>query len=217
MRNYKFEEDIKLVPVIYKKLHLITNDNESFLNGELDIIDDSGIHWETYNVDIKASESYPFTFPKLFETGNSFPHIIDWHVNKDDSCCVDVTPNEILICNRGLNVADYINKFAIPYLANQSYRRKEGFYKNGEYAHGASGIIQFYKSKLKPKNSYELIKMFNVFLNGYSINRKEYCPFCKKTKFRNCHKLIFGELEPTKRFLLYNKGVIYEEILNNPF
>lgn len=217
MRNSKFEEDIKLVPEIYKKLHLNTANNENFLTGELDIIDYNGMHWDTYFVDIKASDSYPFAFPKLFETGNSFPHITDWHINADDTCCVDVTPNEILICHKGLNVTDFIRKFAIPYFANQTYRRIEGYYKNGEYAHGISGIIQFYKSKLKPKNSDDLIKMFNIFLNGHKINRKDYCPFCKKTKFRNCHKIIFSELEPTRNYLLFHKDFIFKEIINKPF
>ena len=41
-----------------------------------------------------------------------------------------------IICKNGLYVSDYINNYAIPYFANQTFRIREGYYRHGEYSHG---------------------------------------------------------------------------------
>jgi len=207
MKNEKFEIDIMLVPDIFNKLKIVESGEEKFLKGEIDIIDSSGKLWDTYSIEIKGSESYPFRFPKLFETANAFTHNADWHVYENDfSCCVDVLPNELLLCKRGLNVADFVKQFAIPYFANQSFRIREGYYLYGEYSHGIFGKIEFYQSKLKAKNPFELLSMFDLILKDYNPGRTAFCPFCHKRKFRNCHRDVFKEFRFIKQFL-YNDGL----------
>ncbi|MFA6358439.1 MAG: hypothetical protein WCY09_07255 [Candidatus Omnitrophota bacterium] len=200
MKNEQFESDIKIVPGSFNKLSLVETDSEQFLTGELDIVDNAGRLWDTYQVEIRGSESYPTAFPKLFEIGNAFPKIIDWHVYEsyDKSCCVDIPPNERILCKDGLHVLKYIQQFAIPYLANQTFRRHEGYYLYGEYPHGIFGKIEYYQSKLKAKNPHELISMFDLIIKGYNPDRTSYCPFCNKVKFRNCHRDVFRELSAIK-------------------
>lgn len=207
MKNECFENDIKAVLDIFSKLKIIDYEGEQFLHGQLDIIDASGKHYDTYTVEIKGSEYYPYRFPKLYETGDSFLKITDWHVYESDkSCCVDVTPNEIILCKDGLSIVDYIKRFAIPYLANQTFRKREGYYLYGEYSHGIFGRIEFYQSKLKAKNPLELLKMFDLIIKDYNPSRPAFCPFCYKTKFRTCHRKAFKELQNIKAFL-YNDGI----------
>jgi hypothetical protein len=207
MKNELFEKDIKAIPDIFNKLKVIVEDGEQFLKGELDIIDNTGKLWDSYSVEIKGSVGYPKRFPKLFETGASFPKIADWHVYVDDkSCCVDVTPNEIILCKDGLLVVDYIQRFAIPYLANQTFRKREGYYLYGEYSHGILGRIEFYQSKLKAKSPLELIAMFDLIIKDYNPARTAFCPFCHKVKFRKCHRESFRELQNVKGYL-YNDGL----------
>ena len=207
MKNSRFENDISILPEIYDKLQIIDSGEESFLKGELDVIDTTGKLWESYQVEIKGSKDYPMSFPQLFETGNAFPKIADWHVYENDgSCCVDVTPNEIIICKDGLNVFEYIKRFAIPYLANQTFRRREGYYLYGEYSHGITGRIEFYQSKLRAKDPLQLIQMFDLIIKDYNPPRTSFCPFCHKSKFRECHRNVFRDLRNVKAFL-YNDGL----------
>ncbi len=207
MKNTKFENDILSIPTKFNKLSVVELDGEKFLKGELDIIDTYGKLWDTYQIEIKGSSGYPFNFPKLFETEDIFPKIVDWHVYEfdDNSCCVDITPNEIIICKNGLDVYEYIQRFAIPYFANQSFRIREGYYLYGEYSHGIFGRIEYYQSKLKAKNSKELIQMFDLIISEYNPLRTSLCPFCYKTKFRKCHKKAFAELTIIKEFLFWDK------------
>ncbi|MBE8715094.1 hypothetical protein [Sphingobacterium hungaricum] len=212
MKNIQFENDILVIPDTFNKLKIIESDGEKFLKGEVDIIDNEGKVWDVYQVEIRSSEEYPFRFPKLFEKGDAFPKIVDWHVYEfdDKSCCVDVTPNEILICKKGLNVLEYIQRFAIPYLANQTYRKREGYYLYGEYSHGIMGRVEFYQSKLKAQNLLQLIQMIALILKGYNPYRTSICPFCHKSKFRRCHKNVFVELQDVSWILSQDIEVLHQ-------
>jgi hypothetical protein len=217
MKNAQFEIDIKEVPNIFNKLTIVDREGEQLLEGELDIIDRTGRLWDTYKVEISGSYGYPYAFPKLFEAGNAFPKIADWHVYNDEkSCCVDVTPNEKILCKDGIHIVEYIKRFAIPYFANQTYRKREGYYLYGEYAHGIFGRIEFYQKKLKARNPAELIQMFELILKDYNPDRTAYCPICKKEKFRNCHKEVFKELRDIKEFLYNDRLQLIPFFNSNP-
>lgn len=205
MKNAQFETDIRVIPSLFHKLNLIEVDGEIIISGELDVIDSTGRLWDTYKVEIRGSANYPYSFPKLFETGSAFPHIADWHVyEQDGSCCVDVQPNELILCKNGLRVTEYLNRFVIPYFANQTYRTREGYYLYGEYSHGIFGRIEFYQGKLKAKNPKELIAMFGLITQNYSPPRTTYCPFCRNLKFRNCHREVFRELQKIKEVIFFD-------------
>lgn len=217
MRNIQFENDILLVPEVFDKLIIVEESEEQFLKGSLDIVDETGKIWGTYEVEIRGSQGYPYAFPKLFVTNNAFPRNADWHVNESDfTCCVDVPMSEKITCKNGLNVADYIKQYAIPYFANQTYRIQEGYYRHGEYSHGLLGRLEYYQRKLKAKNLAELIKMFDLIMKDYSPDRRAMCPFCKKEKFRSCHRDAFRDLQFVNEFLVKD-GLIFLKILEeNP-
>lgn len=210
MKNEQFEKDIAFVPNIYNSLSIVENSGEKFLKGELPIIDSTGKVWGKYQIEIKGSDSYPYSFPKLFETANVFPHNVDWHIYESDfSCCIDYPVNEKIICKLGLNVTDYIKSYAIPYFANQSFRIREGYYLYGEYSHNILGKIEYYQCKLKAKNPSQLLEMLKLIINDYNPIRTALCPFCYKVKFRNCHRDIFKELQFVKEYLFHDRGQLF--------
>ena len=204
MINVQFETDISTIPELYSGLCIIQENGEKFLQGSLDIIDNTGKLWATYQIEIKASQGYPNKFPKLYETGNAFRKIADWHVNEDESCCIDVPASELIICRDGLNLNDYIQQYAIPYFANQKYRELNGYYLYGEYSHGIFGRIEFYQSKLNAKNVSEFMQMLDLIIKGFNPNRQVMCPFCHKTKFRKCHRNAFRELSAIKDHIFFD-------------
>lgn len=217
MKNVQFEEDILLVPEVFDKLCIVEENEERFLKGSLDIIDGTGKVWETFHVEIKGSESYPYAFPRLYETNNAFPKNVDWHVYENDfSCCVDVPMSEKIICKNGLNITDYIKLYAIPYFANQTYRKREGYYLYGEYSHGILGRLEFYQSKLRAQNPAELIRMFDLIINDYKPDRRAMCPFCYKEKFRRCHREAFRELQEIKGYVAHDKLNLLEILKVKP-
>lgn len=216
MKNNQFEKDIQGIPFEFNTLKIVEENYEYFLKGSLEIKDSTGKIWDTYHVEIKGSKNYPFTFPLLYETSNLFPKNPDWHVNSDNTCCIDVTPAELLICKNGLEVNEYIKRFAIPYLANQSFRIREGYYLHGEYAHGFLGHLEYYQKKLNPQNLLQLLQMFDLILRDFNPDRTTLCPFCKQTKFRKCHRPAFQELQAIKKQIADDRQKLIEILNNNP-
>jgi hypothetical protein len=167
------------------------------LKGAISIIDKDGKHWEDYVIEIHNSQEFPNQFPLLFETSGKIPRIGDWHVYEDrGSCCVKIFPEEILRCKKGITVSEYIQEEVIPYLFNQTHRRTEGYYVNGEYSHGTKGIYEYYSEILKTgnnvKQTLELMKFVVTHERPY---RTSMC-FCgEKIKFRHCHRDSFDLLK----------------------
>lgn len=217
MINEQFEKDIAVVPGIYKGLSVVEEDGEKLLKGELSIIDVNGKEWDKYQIEIKGSEHYPYSFPILFETANAFPHNADWHVYENDlSCCIDYPANAKIICKNGLHITDFIKNHVVPYFANQTFRVREGYYLYGEYSHGIFGKIEYYQSKLNAKDPTQLLEMMRLILNDYNPPRTAMCPFCKGVKFRKCHRNIFQELQFVKEYLLHDGSQLYSFFKTNP-
>lgn len=173
----------------------ITEDEDIYLTGTIDIIDNTGKKWDTFAIEIRPSDGFPYRFPLLFETGNKIPRIPDWHVNGDGSCCVDVEPSEILFCRNGITVLQYLKAKAIPFLSNQAYRRIEGFYASGEYPHGNAGIYKFYSNMLHIQNVQDVLKLLNYIIRNDRPNRTSLC-FCgSRKKFRHCHRESFDKIK----------------------
>ena len=205
MRNYFFESQLPAACLAFPSLKVIKENGEKFLRGELQIIDATGKLWDTYIIEIKSSLEFPYRFPKLYEIGGAFPKIMDWHVyEEDDSCCVDVIQNELILCKQGISLMNYLNQFAVPYFANQTFRRKEGYYLYGEYSHGIFGRIEYYQNKLNAKSLAQLIVMLKFVVFGPDLSRNAKCPFCTKTRFRKCHQHPIKELKSIKDFVHFD-------------
>jgi hypothetical protein len=219
MKNENFEKELIIIQQHFPNLKIVELGDERYLSGPIEIIDVDGQKWDEYDIELKASEDFPLRFPKLFETGNSFPKNMDWHVYPEDgSCCVDIPHNEIIICNNGLTVLEYIQRHAIPYFANQTFRKREGYYLYGEYSHGLLGKMEFYQSKLKTKSLKQLIEMLIIIVKGFNSDRTASCPVCTTSKFRKCHRDTFLELEKIKwniNYDLINQLIpLYKELPN---
>lgn len=186
------EETVKNFP----NLSIKELEGKKYLKGILDVPNEEQIIVGSFLVEIHFTDLYPYRFPKLFEIGRIIPNLADWHRYSDKSCCITVEPDEILICKYGINITVFIKKYAVSYFANYIHKKVTGKYKNGEYAHGYSGLKQFYTELLKTSD----YSLWNKYLQ-YSFNRlkipldrNELC-FCKSgTKFKKCHLLIFHQL-----------------------
>lgn len=178
-------------------LFKVEQDGNMILRGVIPIIDMDGKYWEDYEVEIHCSPYFPKQFPLLFETGGKIPRIGDWHVYEDTgSCCVKIIPEELLRCKKGITVIEYIREEVIPYLFNQTHRRIEGYYVNGEYSHGTKGIFEYYSQLLGTGNNVKQLLQFMHFIATHERPQRTSSCFCgKKAKFRHCHRNAFDKLK----------------------
>lgn len=166
------------------------------LKGVLDILDDTSIVVGSFLIEIHPTKDYPYRFPQLYEIGGDILNQADWHKYTDGRCCITVPPDEIIQCKNGITILQFIESYAIPYFANQIYRKTYGSYKNGEYAHGTDGMFQFYENLFKSKNTSMWLDCYNYTFTGKKIlcGRNEPCLCDSGFKFKTCHLPIFDKL-----------------------
>ncbi|MBL7787347.1 MAG: SEC-C domain-containing protein [Chitinophagales bacterium] len=194
MKNSIFEHQLDEVIQNYPKLSKFPLGNIFILRGIVDIIGSDGKFWDSYEIEIHPHKDFPNKFPILFEVSKKIPRNPDWHINIDGSCCVAVLPEELIMCKQSLTVLSYIDKYVIPFFANQTYRKLTGNFANGEYSHGIAGILEFYEIIFQTKD-IELMNMLSKWiLNNPKPNRTNMC-FCgSKKKFRHCHAQLYDKI-----------------------
>lgn len=202
----QFVDQLKEAIAAFPSLFEATSGDTKILKGSLPIVDREGKHWEDYDIEIHCSDNFPYEFPKLYETSDKIPKVSDWHIYEDTlSCCVKVHPEEMLRCKKGITVTEYIREEAIPYLFNQTYRRVEGYYVNGEYSHGAAGIYEFYAGHLKTGSDIKLTLHLMYFIAAHERPDRTSLCFCgKKAKFRHCHRDAFDKLKKIGNSIIGN-------------
>jgi hypothetical protein len=188
----QLDESIRQFP----KLGRIERDGVVILKGELEVIDTFGKYWDSYTVEIHHSDTFPFRFPILYEVGGKIPQIGDWHINEDTkSCCIKVLPAELITCKNGITLTGFIQQEVLPYLFNQTHRRVEGYYVNGEYSHGIHGIYEFYSRLLNTGDSIKkTLTLMTYVASNPKPERTSLC-FCGSgIKYRKCHRDAFEQL-----------------------
>jgi hypothetical protein len=58
------------------------------IDGAIDVIDDEGGYWDTYEINIVLFSDYPISLPLLIETGKKIQRNADWHISKEGICCL---------------------------------------------------------------------------------------------------------------------------------
>lgn len=161
------------------------------LSGTIVLKDNWGQELDQYKLRILATPGYPYLFPYVFEIGGKIPVNADWHVYESDGhLCLCTTTNEFIKTMNGLSLKDFIKNELEPYLFNQTYRRKEGFFLN-EMPHGDAGQLVSLKNYFKT-NDIGKIKQFLLMAKAdYKMGRTDFC-FCGSgIKYRHCHREIF--------------------------
>lgn len=188
--NYElFNNQIDDVLIKYSGLKRSYKDGKPIITGDIEIVDKNGKHWDSYSIEIHCSEQYPNRYPDLYETSNKIPKIGDWHIYEDSlTCCITIPPKEILRCRNGITLLEYIDEEVVPYFFNQTHRRVEGYYANGEYLHGVMGLYQYYAELFQISDIHRLVRMMIWVGENSKPNRTSMC-FCGSgLKYRNCHR-----------------------------
>jgi hypothetical protein len=212
-----FVEELAEACRAYPTLSIYEDEKGKYLRGPFDIFDDDGKFWESYEIEIRFQKGFPKRFPKLFEVGGKIPKIPDWHVNPtDNSSCITVTPDEMLICRNGITVTSFILEYVRPHLANQTHRRQEGFYANGEYGHGQEGLWQFYENELGTKDKSEILRFLNIIANSTKPGKKSPC-FCGSgQKYPKCHRDSYIRLSQLGKDYLFKEIQLLKGVLSLP-
>ncbi|TNE81395.1 MAG: hypothetical protein EP332_04550 [Bacteroidetes bacterium] len=192
-----FAEQLQDVVTEYSNLRILYDGNGApYLKGVLDVHDDERNVVGHFLIEVHCSEGFPYRFPALLEVGGEIPNKDDWHKYENNRCCITVLPDEIIKCKHGISVSTFVEKHAIPYLANHIYKKLEGKYKNGEYAHGLPAWSQFYGELMKTENKEKWMDYADMAFGKKkeSCGRNDTCVCGSGLKFKNCHLKVLDSL-----------------------
>ncbi len=208
MNGYKiFEQHVKSVIEKYKEFSFKIEDGIPCIFGSLNLTDELGTIEDTYQIEIKAEENYPYSFPLVFETGGRIPKNFDWHIfEQTGNCCIASPPEEIIICNSGLTLLSFIDNQVKNYFYSQIFRNQNGYFLK-ERSHGNKGWIEFFEETFMTDNIFNIEFGLNQIIEGKKIDRVSIC-FCGSgKKYRKCHKKSYDILSKLSldqvKFFLY--------------
>ncbi|PKR80716.1 hypothetical protein CW751_08065 [Brumimicrobium salinarum] len=187
-------------------------DNLEF-TGELSIAPD-----DSYDIQIVIGR-FPIRFPLVYEVGERIPLKIDRHIYPSTgNCCLTTAAKEcILLKTKIKTLHDFISLIVVPYFQNNSFYELNKKYKEGEYSHGAPGVIEGYRDILSIEKMSLIPAILKVRVSGGLLNNRNECycgsGFTLKTCKNGLHKRSYKEFKRLDIALL--KHDLYKII--NPF
>lgn len=211
----KFEKDFCEVAQLFPKLNYKRNDKSKSwtIYGKLDICDNVGDYWDTFDIAIYVSDAYPYCIPLVKERSKFICREPDWHIDQDGYCCVDIEHKLLILKRKGINLAEFIKSKVYPYFANQVYKKSQNDYAAGEYGHNFDGIKQFYVEDLNIKNISLAIDILSRILNHRLPGRNDPC-LCGNGKFKKCHFHSSEFLKSIPREQLKNDLIEFKNLSN---
>lgn len=179
----------------FPDLQLCSRENSfPYLHGDIILFDENGVAYDSYSIRMESNNDYPNSFPRVYETKGRLPHNIDWHVYTDGHFCICTELEEYIHCSKGITLRTFIQNHVVPYLHNQSFREKEGYFVN-ERSHGSKGILESLCSLL---NTYDFSKAYSLLDFIYkndTPSRTSKC-FCGSSKkYRHCHREAYQAIK----------------------
>jgi len=191
--NEHFQKELLTVVKSYPNLTVKSVGQEDYLKGILDIPNNNGDVVGSFLIEIHSVEKFPYRFPKLYEVGGEIPIHPDWHKYNDNSCCLTVEPDEVIKCRYGITLIYFIENIAVPYFANQLYRKAEGKYLN-EYPHGYEGLRVFYAELFNDNNISAWLDYLKKAFDRNIMRRNDKCYCHSGRKYKLCHLKVEEKL-----------------------
>ena len=162
-------------------------DSLPFLEGTINLLDEKKTTYDTYAIRIECPPEYPNNFPLVYETLGRLPHNIDWHLYNDGHFCICTPIEEYIHCAQGITLISFIQNQVVPYLHNQSFREREGYFLQ-ERSHGLQGTLESLYDLLDTTDVNKIYSLLVYIYKNDTPIRTSKC-FCGSgKKYRHCHK-----------------------------
>lgn len=156
------------------------------LQAWLEVSDGHGSRWGSFRVTILFPADYPHAPPLMFEDQGRIKPEADWHVNKNGSLCLGPEVSELRKYMGRAHLVDWLERSAMPFLANHLYKERTGNYLNGEFAHGVQGIWEYYLNEWNCSHE-EVIRRLAYLSGEKTPTRQDPCYCGSQLPWKNCH------------------------------
>ena len=203
-RSEFYSREFKSISPEYPSLQLVFEGRNWQLKGCIEIKDEFGKVWDTYNVKVIYPSKFPKEVPILYEVGGRIPKDDEHHINMDGSCCLSIPALEMITLKKGITTSSFLKELAIPFLANQTYKRKTGKFAGDEFRHGVDGLYQFYSDTFSTKDLCTILTLLAKIVLNQLPERNELCSCESGRKYKHCHLRAVQYLSPVSSEILIN-------------
>jgi len=164
---------------------------------------------DQYDIRILIPKTSAPDLPKVYAIGSRITDVAkqkslptyDLHFNFDGSACLYVVGKEKEYFPNDFDFKIFMNQLVIPFFYAQSYFQKFGEWPWGEYAHGISGMFEWYNEQENPteSNVKQMLERLKIADDWKLISGKfkgknwvkghSDCLCGSGKKMRNCHNI----------------------------
>ena len=176
-----FAKEQKRISTSFPSLQFHISQDTVFLSGKLQIVDIA-----SFDIEIKFPDDYPDSLPIVKETGTKIPISNERHINSDGTCCLSVPAIIHKKLSKNYTVIDFIEKYVVPFFANQLHFEIYSSWANGDFSHGSRGIVECYQELLNVQQLKIIVALLKIALQTFPKTNKK-CPCDSNKKLKKCH------------------------------
>lgn len=189
------QEDVESVESFYAELHFVPGDGGGFLTGYYPLSEDDRV-WDRYQVKLQVPQDSRWGIPALYEIGNRIPWEPERHMGEYGKTCIVLPDAYWYEHPKGMSMLDFLKGPVRNFFVNQSLidLGKKDVWKNGEWGHGAEGIVEFYATILGTREEKTILAYLDI-LKRFTLKGHWKCPCDSKRRLRNCHGELIKKLK----------------------
>jgi len=173
------------------ELHVSTDGNDIVVDGVFVISSPEG-PFDSYSIRMTLTAAFPLEEPRVFETENRLPKIIDRHVFPSGACCLGIWEEWLATSDRSFD--SFLTGVVHDYFVSQTYFESKGEWPFGERSHGNKGVYESYSEVLGIINDENVVCDYLGILSISGIKGHLPCPCGSGQRLRKCHIDRISEL-----------------------
>jgi hypothetical protein len=164
---------------------------------------------DEYDVEVDISV-FPKALPLVCETSERIPPKADRHVYEDTGhfCFTTNARAAILLKKEVKTLPDFFEKMLLPFLSNNSYYEVNREYAQGEYAHGALGVVESYRDILGVESLECIGSVLYMHLHRHKRRPNDLCYCGSGLKIKRCG----DHLRRYKEFRLIDRRIVLSDL-----
>lgn len=181
-------ENIKLqIRKNYPTLNVVIEHKTVFVRGSLFLFDSvSSREIDRYGIEIRFPDDYPVSIPRVTETEDRIPKILDRHFMSDGFACLFFRDEQYKFYNKKTTIVDFIGIPVYNFFLSQSYFELTGKWVFGARSHGKAATWEYYSEELGTTD-IDTIGRFLCFLSSNKLNIRHNCYCGSKKPLAICH------------------------------
>ena len=142
-----------------------------------------------YRIKMVLDGRYPSVEPIVTEIGGDIPRSIDYHINSDGACCIEIWERWTAAAS-DISVAAFIDGPLKNFFLSQHIKKTTGSWPFDEWKHGQEGLIQAFAQLLGCAPKETRVRFLLSGLSGWPGVRppasRQPCPCRSGIVFRGC-------------------------------